>query len=783
MNKALASVVIYILCFLYTIEYESSYYKNFSNILDKNPKVDIDYIFTNPEIMKNQKDNPSKNIFQNIFYDYYQTSVPLYNEKMKCYFPIKKNISLNLYSENENTTKIKNISKYFGKTYLRPLRGICDQYYIERWYYMLCPLVGAKQTLSYIKQNEKQEEEKQEVNYLGYETTAYNNSDFLEELPKDYKLYVEKKFHSEISDIEEENLFNNYGIKNKIIGIYKKIVKFYGENVFDASKYKKYSKTFLLEYTRHKSNEIIVFKSDILKVINNNMILLEHSLDRNELFRINKIKRIKIFKNKKSNESSPFFNQTFIMYDEYLYSSKLNLALCLNMNCHMTISGIPKLFRIDTVVETNLALIDKSVSKLKLDKNDSYCIFYGDDLLYYFGNGEIEELIETTEPSIFTIYGENLQFEKYDKILVLFSEKIIEYSNYVFVNDIFNTKYIEITYLNKINQTHHKVKMVNEKDIAYFDKQIILDGRYIIVKNNTKKKNETKKEDAQYVVLGNEKNISLDSDAKEVGEKLKIVEPSEKYTPYKLENNKEFVFDFELTPYNYDLKDSYVTICFSNNKKCKEGEDYEMIIDLKNDAVIIKKYNDSKNNNESIAYSVVKLKNNSNKIKLGIIFFNSTIYFNSVFKEEKKTIESEIKLKYQIKNETYFINYIIINQNKSSNIYIQNMLFEDHVSFDLFKNIFIYNQKFLLDDKSMFVDTYETGDYCQPIKAYRRVIAYYSCDEEGKYDLKLTNVYEDKKQICVYHFYAKSKYLCNPNAIMKNYVKSSGLKTYCYLDN
>jgi len=783
MNKALASVVIYILCFLYTIEYESSYYKNFSNILDKNPKVDIDYIFTNPEIMKNQKDNPSKNIFKNIFYDYYQTSVPLYNEKMKCYFPIKKNISLNLYSENENTTKIKNISKYFGKTFLRPLRGICDQFYIERWYYMLCPLVGAKQTLSYIKQNEKQEEEKQEVNYLGYETTAYNNSDFLEELPKEYKLYVEKKFHSEISDIEEENLFNNYGIKNKIIGIYKKIVKFYGENVFDANKYKKYSKTFLLEYTRHKSNEIIVFKSDILKVINNNMILLEHSLDRNELFRINKIKRIKIFKNKKINESSPFFNQTFIMYDEYLYSSKLNLALCLNMNCHVTISGIPKLFRIDTVVETNLALIDKSVSKLKLDKNDSYCIFYGDDLLYYFGNGEIEELIETTEPSIFTIYGENLQFEKYDKILVLFSEKIIEYSNYVFVNDIFNTKYIEITYLNKINQTHHKVKMVNEKDIAYFDKQIILDGRYIIVKNNTKKKNETKKEDAQYVVLGNERNISLDSDAKEEGEKLKIVEPSEKYTPYKLENNKEFVFDFELTPYNYDLKDSYVTICFSNNKKCKEGEDYEMIIDLKNDAVIIKKYNDSKNNNESIAYSVVKLKNNSNKIKLGIIFFNSTIYFNSIFKEEKKTIESEIKLKYHIKNETYVINYIIINQNKSSNIYIQNMLFEDHVSFDLFKNIFIYNQKFLLDDKSMFVDTYETGDYCQPIKAYRRVIAYYSCDEEGKYDLKLTNVYEDKKQICVYHFYAKSKYLCNPNAIMKNYVKSSGLKTYCYLDN
>ena len=783
MNKALASFVIYALCFIYTIEYESSYYKNFTNILDKNPKVDIDYIFTNPEIMKNQKDNPSKNFFQNIFYDYYQTSVPLYNEKMKCYFPIKKNISLNLNSENENITKIKNISKYYGKTYLRPLKGICDQFYIERWYYMLCPLVGAKQTLSYIKQNDKQEEEKQEVNYLGYETTAYNNSDFLDELPKEYKLYVEKKFHNEFTDIEEENLFNIYGIKNKIIGIYKKIVRFYGENVFDAKKYENYSKTFVLEYTKYKSNEIKVFKSKILKVINNNMILIERTLDRVELLRISKIKRIKILKNEKTDESSPFFNQSFIMYDEYLYSSKLNLAVCLNMNCHVTISGIPKLFKLDTVVETNLALIDKSVSKLKINKNDSYCIFLGDDLLYYFGNGEIEELTETTEPSIFTIYGDNLHFEKYDKILVLFSEKIVEYSNYVFMNDILKTKYIEITYLNKINQTHHKVKMVHEKDISYFDKQIILDGRYIIVKNNTKKKNETKKEDAQYVILGNEKNISLDQQAKEIGEQLKIVEPSEKFTPYKLENNKEFEFNFELAPYNYDLKDSYVTICFSNNKKCKEGEDYEMIIDLKNDAVIVRKFNDSKNNNESIVYYVGKLKNNSNKIKLGIIFLNSTIYFNSVFKEEKKNNESEIKLKYQIKNETYVINYIIINQNKSSNIYIQNMLFEDNISFDNFKNIYIYNQKFLLDDNAIFIDTYETGDYCQPIKAHRRVIAYYSCDEEGKYDLKLTNVFEDKKQICVYHFYAKSKYLCNPNLLMKNYVKSSGLKTYCYLDN
>ena len=200
----------------------------------------------------------------------------------------------------------------------------------------------------------------------------------------------------------------------------------------------------------------------------------------------------------------------------------------------------------------------------------------------------------------------------------------------------------------------------------------------------------------------------------------------------------------------------------------------------------MKKISDNTNNNNangSLVYSINKLQNNDNKIKSEIILMNSTIYFNSIFKEEKNIEESEIILKYKIKNESYVINYVIINLNKSKNIYIKNIDFNDYVSFDLFKNIFLYEQKFLLDDKAIYIDVFENGDYCNPIKALRRVIIYYTCDEEGLYDLQLTNVYEDIKNLCVYHYYAKSKYLCNPNMLMKNYLKFSGLKTYCYLDN
>ena len=130
--------------------------------------------------------------------------------------------------------------------------------------------------------------------------------------------------------------------------------------------------------------------------------------------------------------------------------------------------------------------------------------------------------------------------------------------------------------------------------------------------------------------------------------------------------------------------------------------------------------------------------------KYGIIFMNSSFYINNYYGKEITKGDSEIILKYklnEIKNE---INYFIINMNKSKNILINDIKFYDSVDFDIFKNIYIYNQKYLLDDNTIYVDTFEKGDYCNPIKANRKVIINYICDEEGIYDIKLMNVYEDK---------------------------------------
>ena len=812
MIKIFISLLILVLSSKFFSKYESSYYKNTSNILDKYPKIDIDYIFSKTELDNNkndqnkqndqkdtskniQRNNPFSNIFQNIFYDYYQSSVPLYDEKMKCYFPMKKNISLDIQTNDENITKIKNISLFYGKSFIKSLKGRCERLYVERWYYTLCPLMGAMQTLSYIKSNENQkkdEEEKQEVNYLGYELKKNdydNNTIFLKELYGNYKEFAEKKYYNEIMDIKEENLFNNYGPKNKIIGIYKNVVKFFGDNVFDSSKYSKYSKSFIIEYTKGKKllSDKKFFKTNIIKIINNNIILINQTLEKEELIGITKVNKIKILNNFEDYPKNlrNFFNQSIFIYNDYLYSSAFNLIICINMNCHVTISNDKNIYKLDTIVDSKLAILEKGINNKKyfnLYEMENYCIFYGDDKLYFFGKGEIEELTEDTDSYTYFLVGQNLELKNSEEILLMFNDTKVEYTNYVFMNDIFNNKFLHFKYQERINITHFRVKLTNKDDIKFIEKEITLDGRYIIVQENKKDENKEEiiKEEAKYTIIGNEKNISLEQNSKENKEKIQIENPKEEYHYYRIPNQKEFVFNFDLHPYNYYSKDSFITLCFSSDKKCKSGEDYEMLIDIKNDALIMQKINDTNNNNNSLIYSVFKFKNIA---KSSIIYINSTIYFDSVFKEENSLSESEIKLKYKIKNESYVMKYIIININKSKNIYIENMDFEDYVSFEYFKKIFLYEQKFLLDDKTIYVDTFENGDYCDPIKAPRRVIIYYTCDEEGIYELKLTKVFEDKKDICVYHFYAKSKYLCNPNMLMRNYIKSSGLKTFCYLDN
>ena len=793
MNKMHILILILFISLTLSERYVSDYYNNVTNILNKYPKIDIDYIFYKPnKESKKESNEPSSDIFQNIFYDYYQTSVPLYSDKMKCYFPIKKNISLKLDTEYENATKTKNISKFLGKYFIKSLKGKCEQYYVERWYYTLCPLIGAMQTLSYLKsEDNKKEDEKPEVNYLGYEIDFDydNNTIFLENIDEKTKKYLEQKYSDDIEDIYENNLYNNKAENSKIIGIHNNVVKFYGENVYDGSRFNNYKKIFKLEYKTSFSDEKKIFTADIIKTINNNLILINQTLSMDKLLYINKVNKIKILKKDliaKNDYLYHFFNQSSFIYDEYLYSSKISLGLCVNKNCMITISNDDSVYKIDTIVDQKFALLEKGLNKdIKKYENakEYYCLFYDDDRLYFFGKGEIEELTETEEAYTLILYGKDLDIENTEEIMILLNNTFSDYDNMLFINSIFS-KYIRLKYESKINETHYIVKMLNKNDILLFEKQISLDEKYIIVKNNTnKKKDNHKKEEQKYAILGNEKNISLDKPIVIEKDILQIKNSSDKLSFYKVENNKEFFFTFEISSYYTNIRESYSSFIFSNNKKIKQG-DYELLIDKKNNAIIIRQLKDQKNNEEPLAFTI-----NNNKIgssiKYGVAFINYTFYVNSYFNDEKNKEESEIILKYKINNdnEKYDINYMIINQLNSTNIIIDDIKFIDSIPFDIFKNIYIYNQKYLLDDNTVYIDTFEKGDYCEPIKANRKVIINYSCDEEGIYDFKLTKVHEDKKSICVYNYYAKSRFLCNPNYMMKNYLKKSGTKTSCYLDS
>ena len=160
--------------------------------------------------------------------------------------------------------------------------------------------IGALQTLSYLKSedNNKKEEEKPEVNYLGYELDSDYDNDtiFLNNLNEKIKKFFEKKYPDEIEDIYEENLYNNKQENSKIIGVHENVIRFYADNVFDGNLFTNYNKIFQVEYITPNSKEKKIFSSNILKVLNNNLLLLNESFTLDKLFYIKKSNKNKNIK-------------------------------------------------------------------------------------------------------------------------------------------------------------------------------------------------------------------------------------------------------------------------------------------------------------------------------------------------------------------------------------------------------------------------------------------------------------------------------------------------------
>ena len=118
-------------------ENEFTYNYDYINILDKGPKTDITYIF-NEDI--NERKNLEEEqysklvddtfpVYQSLFFTDLQTITPLYDQSIRCLFPVKKEISFNndLYINKNyfhNDPKIKIIPTNLAKIFLKPLMNI-----------------------------------------------------------------------------------------------------------------------------------------------------------------------------------------------------------------------------------------------------------------------------------------------------------------------------------------------------------------------------------------------------------------------------------------------------------------------------------------------------------------------------------------------------------------------------------------------------------------------------------------------------------------------------------
>ena len=360
----------------------SSYKYDYFNILDKGPKTDINYIFNENNPKKNQNFINTENYtqlvdetfpaYQSLFFTDLQTLTPLYDQTIKCNFPIKKDILFynDLYINNNffsNKEKIKIIPTNLAKIYLKPLINICYNYFIDRWYYKICPFNKAIQTLSFLKKNPKTGKEEKEVNYLGYasnDTNDFNEMEYFHnESPykKDFfekeiykffsksqivgifqnviKIYDSPDHHKEFKKISEENKNNEEILPDYLIykNQFKKLEIDYKieqiESIKDISKYKINDIYITLEeFKKHNKSNIITFEREIRKSINKNVFLLDHDLPPVQSGIINT--RIIAY----PYYQDDYYNRAFFVEKQFLYCEHCNLLKCQTHNCFLTLS-------------------------------------------------------------------------------------------------------------------------------------------------------------------------------------------------------------------------------------------------------------------------------------------------------------------------------------------------------------------------------------------------------------------------------------------------------------
>ena len=805
---------------------------DYINILDKGPKSDMTYIFTEkPE--KNKKENKeiddySKLVdetyksYQSLFFTDLQTITPLYDQSIKCYFPMKKQISFNdeLYLNHNffpNTTKLKIIPEKFARILLKPLMNICYNHFIDKWYYKICPFNKAVQTLTYLKKNPKTNQEEKEVNYLGYasnDTIDFNELDYFFEESRFNKEYFEKDIYRFLDktkvvgiyrnvikiydSLDNQNEFNKIDEENKKNEVlqeyliykyqYKKLEIDYDKSYLDKAKnIEGINKRILYEYKIKENSNVITYEREIKRAVNKNIFLLNDELPPLLECVIN----TRIIVSDYNQEE--YYNKDFFVEKNMLFCEHCNLLKCQSNNCFLTLSkNKEEYFKVIDFIDEKLVLLDSYI-KNDISHNSKFALFINDDFIFFFGKGKIKEIKRIMEKKDdneyiykYNLKGTNLNLKSDDHILIPL--KNVKKGEYIIIKDIHNSKlYLDCVIKSIISENDYEIIINNINNSSYINSSEIPVGQKYF---RVEKREQLKKNEQNIQVINKSKNIIFN---KNIDKKIFNIEQLSQISisrgnlnidvPYQIfdlnSKNNQTVFHFVLKKIS-PWKEAYINICLSQNESCSEN-DLEIIIHSKKGILIhTPKSSQEKIINDSLLYYSNNVINFfTEKIICDLIFINSTLYFNSIDYSEN----SFIKLKYVFKKEQFEkIKFAIISTSKSLNIKIKNIYITNVISKKLFMNMYFYDKLYLLDDKAVFMETYTNGDYCSVIRAPRSVKVFYMCDETGINNLKISKVYEAKNKLCEYKYYVKSRFLCNPNNIMRTQFNTSYSKSLCYSD-
>jgi hypothetical protein len=116
--------------------------------------------------------------------------------------------------------------------------------------------------------------------------------------------------------------------------------------------------------------------------------------------------------------------------------------------------------------------------------------------------------------------------------------------------------------------------------------------------------------------------------------------------------------------------------------------------------------------------------------------FQESLFFDIILKDDKlyiniKKDSSEIVLDYTVGT----VNQLYVDINKSDNVQIKDIRKINIIENKYLRNLFVYNIKTKLSDRSYWVEEFENGDICQQMKTNRKTRVEYRCDYSGNYDI------------------------------------------------